>query len=346
MKRTFKEKVLGFYRRTVFKHKWLRIPLMIVSIFLLSIDRFFFNIKNNSRRIMGAAFTLTFAFVSCSFSSIIWGDSTNEFVDPAIGYYSETEKSDAELVTETVVDEQSILEADDFEADEEHTVIADGTNTFTAEDLINNFTPQNADIVDTIEENDLGFSRDDWKLILINKQHPIPENYEFTLGNIMRGMKCDERVIPELYQMIEAAYADGVNLVISSPYRDSGRQNMLFDKKINKYEAQGMSYMEAYKLAAIAVTIPDCSEHQVGLAFDITCDRYSSLNEGFANTDAGIWLKENCAEYGFIVRYPKGKEDITGIEFEPWHFRYVGKKAAQIICEENISLEEFWEKYL
>ncbi|MDE6203416.1 MAG: D-alanyl-D-alanine carboxypeptidase family protein, partial [Lachnospiraceae bacterium] len=73
---------------------------------------------------------------------------------------------------------------------------------------------------------------------------------------------------------------------------------------------------------------------------------YTVLEEGFADTPAGIWLEENCVRYGFILRYPKGKELITGIEFEPWHFRYVGREAAEIIMEEEICLEEFWEKYL
>ena len=109
---------------------------------------------------------------------------------------------------------------------------------------------------------------------------------------------------------------------------------------------QGMSYMEAYKLASQAVTVPGASEHQIGLALDIFCDTYTSLDEGFADTEAGKWLAEHSCEYGFTLRYPSGKEYITGIEFEPWHFRYVGKDAATIMKDENICLEEFWDKYL
>ena len=108
----------------------------------------------------------------------------------------------------------------------------------------------------------------------------------------------------------------------------------------------GMSYMDAYAVSSQAVTVPGASEHQIGLAFDIVSDKYTELNAGFAETDAGKWLAQNRSEYGFILRYPLGKEDITGIEFEPWHFRYVGKDAATIISEEGITLEEFWDKYL
>lgn len=193
------------------------------------------------------------------------------------------------------------------------------------------------------------FDKDDWKLMLINKQHPIPEDYAFTLGPIktMKGtMKCDERIIEELLSMIQAAKEEEINLAICSPYRDINRQKVLFNRKVKTYMASDMTYMEAYKLASQTVTVPGASEHQVGLALDIVCDTYLNLDEGFAETEAGIWLAEHCAEYGFILRYPEGKEYITSIDFEPWHFRYVGKEAAQVIMQEELCLEEFWEKYL
>ena len=89
--------------------------------------------------------------------------------------------------------------------------------------------------------------------------------------------------------------------------------------------------------------VPGASEHQLGLAIDIISDNYASLDEGFANTEAGKWLAEHSYEYGFILRYPQGKEYITGVEYEPWHFRYVGKEAAAVITKDGICLEEFIE---
>ena len=194
------------------------------------------------------------------------------------------------------------------------------------------------------------FSEDDWRLILINKQHSIPDGYEeeVPLGNIstMKGiMHCDERIIDDLLDMIQAAKDDGVTLAICSPYRDLQYQEMLFGRKITKYMKRGLSYMEAYQLASQAVTVPNASEHQIGLALDIVTDTYVALNEGFAKTAAGKWLAENSCKYGFILRYPQGKEDITGIEYEPWHFRYVGVEAATLMTEQGITLEEFWEEY-
>lgn len=201
-------------------------------------------------------------------------------------------------------------------------------------------------LIDSSEVDYSEFRVNDWRLILVNKQHPIPDDYELKLGSIStpRGrMKCDRRIISDLNNMFEDAKEEGINLVVCSPYRPSSRQDYLFDKKVKKYIKQGNSYMDAYYLTAQAVTIPGASEHEIGLALDIVSDKYSGLNEGFGTSDAGIWLEKHCAEYGFVIRYPRGKESITGIEFEPWHFRYVGKKAAKVMREQDLCLEEFTE---
>ena len=200
--------------------------------------------------------------------------------------------------------------------------------------------------IDSSEVDYSEFRAGDWRLILVNKQHPIPDDYELKLGSIStpRGrMKCDRRIISDLNKMFEDAKEEGINLGVCSPYRPSSRQDYLFDKKVKKYIKQGNSYMDAYYLTAQAVTIPGASEHEIGLALDIVSDKYSGLNEGFGASDAGIWLEKHCTEYGFVIRYPLGKESITGIEFEPWHFRYVGKKAAKVMKEQNLCLEEFTE---
>ena len=199
--------------------------------------------------------------------------------------------------------------------------------------------------------SDYQFSPEDWRYILVNKQHSIPEGYEENIkfGQIVTGrgvMLFDERVVDDLTAMIEAAGEDGVVLEIQSPYRDFTYQRWLFNRKISIYMSQGLSYIEAYQLSSQAVTIPNASEHQIGLSLDILTDNYFNLNEGFAYTAAGRWLAANSYRYGFILRYPKGKEDITCIEYEPWHFRYVGVEAATVIMKNGITLEEFWEEYL
>lgn len=195
----------------------------------------------------------------------------------------------------------------------------------------------------TVTDEEYVFDKDDWRLILVNKQHPVPEDYIVELETIKGNMKCDARIISDLIAMFQAADADGVNLAVCSPYRDLNRQEWLFERKIKSYMKKGMSYMEAYSLASQIVMVPGASEHQLGLAIDINCDTYTSLDEGFADTEAGKWLAAHCYEYGFILRYPLGKEYITGVEYEPWHFRYVGKEAATVISEQGICLEEFIE---
>ncbi len=182
---------------------------------------------------------------------------------------------------------------------------------------------------------------DDWSLILINKKHLIPEDYTFELAVIKGAIKTDARVVPHVKDLLLAAKEDGVTILICSPYRDPERQKMLFARKMKFYTKKGYSESEAYDLASQTVAIPGTSEHEAGLAFDFISDDYSMLDAGFADTDAGKWLKENAADYGFILRYPLGKEKITEIEFEPWHYRYVGVDAAKEIMSRGITLEEY-----
>ncbi len=182
---------------------------------------------------------------------------------------------------------------------------------------------------------------DDWALILVNKDHPIGKSYEFELGTIRGNIKSDVRIVSNVLDMIKAARNDNVILSICSPYRDYDRQVMLFNRKVKSYMRNGMTEEEAYEKAAETVAIPGTSEHQIGLAFDFISNDYTLLDAGFARTDAGAWLKANAADYGFILRYPANKVDVTEIEFEPWHYRYVGVAAAHEIMDNNLCLEEY-----
>ena len=204
-------------------------------------------------------------------------------------------------------------------------------------------TDENTLVVDELGNQKKASFRDDWSLILINRQHPIPDDYEFELETIKGSIKSDRRVVSYVLDMIRAAQDDGVTLYICSPYRDYQKQEKLFENKMKFYTRQGFSESEAYDLASQTVAVPGTSEHQIGLAFDFISDDYSQLDEGFAETDAGKWLKENAADYGFILRYPKDKEEITGIEFEPWHYRFVGTNASREIMDSGLCLEEYDE---
>ncbi|MBP5702782.1 MAG: M15 family metallopeptidase [Lachnospiraceae bacterium] len=227
-------------------------------------------------------------------------------------------------------------------------VIAIGTDDIL-EDMLEQFPDDevqtaDASVYEDIDLDSLVFDKNDWRLILVNKQHSVPADYDFPLGNLTENLQCDERVIDDLVQMLRDARSAGMNIWIVSPYRSGDKQENLFNYDLGKYMSSGMNYFDAYQLAAEAVTLPGTSEHQIGLAFDIVNNEYAHLGEGFGETKEGLWLAENCYKYGFILRYPADKEYITTIEYEPWHFRYVGREAAAYMTFNDLTLEEFWEE--
>ncbi len=181
----------------------------------------------------------------------------------------------------------------------------------------------------------------DWKLILVNKQNPVPDGFEVKLAGINGSLYADERIITDIYRMVDAASKDGVDLMICSAYRSYERQKTLFNNKIHSLMDSGMTYLESYRVGSMNVTVPGTSEHHLGLALDILTGSYTKMDDGFGETEAGKWLAENAPDYGFILRYPKGKEEITGIVYEPWHFRYVGTEYARDITERGVCLEEY-----
>jgi len=138
-----------------------------------------------------------------------------------------------------------------------------------------------------------------------------------------------------LEKMFAEAKSAGIDLAAVSGYRSYGRQNTLFNAEVKRVGKER---------AVEAVAFPGSSEHQTGLTMDISSRSNNfNLNEEFETTKEGIWLRHNAHKYGFILRYPKGKEDITGYMYEPWHFRYVGVKAATEIYENDWTLEEYFE---
>ena len=176
----------------------------------------------------------------------------------------------------------------------------------------------------------------DWNLILVNSDHPIPEGYEVPLLRLSNGEEVDERIYPELQAMFDDARAQGLGLFVRAGYRSQAEQQRLYDERIAAYEQEGYAHAEAEQLARSWVAVPGTSEHQLGLAVDINADPSVSSDEAVYR-----WLAENACRYGFILRYPQDKVDITGIANEPWHFRYVGKPAAEEMTQANLCLEEY-----
>ncbi len=175
----------------------------------------------------------------------------------------------------------------------------------------------------------------DWNLILINASNEVPNDFHVALGNC-KGCQMDVRVIDDLTKMFNDASEDGVTLWISSAYRSVELQTELFEDEIQMNLSAGRSEEEAIRLAQTAVAKPRTSEHHTGLAVDL-----NGVQEDFYTTDAYRWLSEHAHEYGFILRYPEDKRDITKIIFEPWHYRYVGKDHAIKIKQSGLCFEEY-----
>lgn len=180
------------------------------------------------------------------------------------------------------------------------------------------------------------------KLLLINKDNPLPECYKPVLKEVGDGYFLEASAACAMRKMLCAALSCGIHLRVFSAYRSISYQKGLFNEDVDRYMLTGMSFEEAYKKTALSVAIPGYSEHNAGLAADIsTQDWKGEINESFENTPEFEWLDKNAHCFGFILRYPKNKTAITGITYEPWHYRYVGAAHAKNIKRMGITLEEY-----
>ena len=183
-----------------------------------------------------------------------------------------------------------------------------------------------------------------WNLKLVNRQNLLENNTNIQTAKIEArfardvGMKYDARAVSYLNAMCAAAEKDGVSLLVISSFRLHSRQVTLFQNQLKKVQANNpqLSEQAAIDKAATVVAYPGSSEHELGLAVD-----FNSVEETFENTKQFAWLQAHAAEYGFIMRYPKSKQSLTGVIYEPWHYRYVGKDHAAKMNQLGYCLEEY-----
>lgn len=182
-------------------------------------------------------------------------------------------------------------------------------------------------------------------LRLVNKDHPLPDDYQPSLTELKNGeFSVASVVYSDLTEMFAAARAEGLSPMVCSAYRSIELQKQLFDEDVEKLmREEEISYEKAYAQIALYTMPPGCSEHESGLALDIVSVDNQRLDDTQEDTPEQQWLHENCWKYGFILRYPKDKTDITGISYESWHYRYVGREAAKYLTENSLTLEEFWQ---
>ena len=194
---------------------------------------------------------------------------------------------------------------------------------------------------DPLPEDPGTISPDDWQLLLVNRWNPIPDGYSSELTQLKQGHAVDARAYPDQQEMMDACRAAGLDPKICSSYRTQAKQQELYENKIQRLMDEGYSYERAVEEAGTVVAVPGTSEHQTGLALDIVDASYQHLDEAQEDTQVQQWLMEHSWEYGFVLRYPNGKSETTGIIYEPWHYRYVGREAAREMTELGLCLEEY-----
>lgn len=188
--------------------------------------------------------------------------------------------------------------------------------------------------------------------MLVNSEHPVPEGY-MPVNLVRMREYCDERIVyikgseidgertavDALMVMLQAAIDEGISdWQISAGYRSVAYQQQVWDNQVYTYRQDGLSSAQAQTATAKYVAKPGCSEHHTGLAFDVTVP-----GQSFPLTQQSKWLAEHCWDYGFIIRYTEEKVDITGINAEPWHIRYVGQPHATRMRDNGWCLEEYIE---
>ena len=184
-----------------------------------------------------------------------------------------------------------------------------------------------------------------WNMVLVNGDHPMEEGYVPQLKELEEGLSVDARIIDAAKEMLADAKKAGLHIDICSAYRSVERQEQVFGDSMKERVKDGMSYWDAFNETSLNVAIPGTSEHALGLALDLISNQYTELDERQETTAEAKWLKENCHKYGFILRYPPEKTNITGIIYEPWHYRYVGVEDATEIMKLGITLEEYLQDY-
>lgn len=179
------------------------------------------------------------------------------------------------------------------------------------------------------------------KILLVNPWNHLPEDYSVKLRKINDSYQVASLAYPDFQDMMADCAAAGCAPVVCSAYRTQEYQEKLFARKISRLVAAGMTQEEAEKEAATVVAIPGTSEHQLGLALDIIDNSNWKLDQSQENTKTQQWLMANSWKYGWILRYPNGKTELTGIIYEPWHYRYVGKEIAAELHQLDMCLEEY-----
>lgn len=188
-------------------------------------------------------------------------------------------------------------------------------------------------------------SHEDWNLLLVNPDQALPADFDVELSDVDNEQQIDWRIVDAWENWRAAALEEGHRLFLASAFRSVERQADNYQQTLQEYIEAGLSEIEAVEKTKEYLTEPGHSEHHTGLALDIVDEEWIVAGHGlepeYAEEKSQKWLISTMSDYGFILRYPEGKERMTGIQYEPWHFRYVGVENAKYIEEHNLTLEEY-----
>lgn len=175
----------------------------------------------------------------------------------------------------------------------------------------------------------------DWNLVVVNSKNQVPAEYTLKLKPF-NDVTVDRRIIYYLEELLKDTERQNLNLWVSSGHTTFEKQRKIFNNKAKEFLAKGYNYEQSEKMAQETIDKPETSEHHLGLAVD-----FNGTKDDFCNSPEYDWLEKNCTNYGFILRYEKSKQNITGKAYRPWHFRYVGEKHAKKMQQKNMCLEEY-----
>ena len=273
---------------------------------------------------------LLIALIVWGIKNLVSGDDGKSSSESSLGTVSTFQSSSPDNASNSDSSlSGAVVSGGDSSADES----ASGTSSSSSSSKVSSSTSTSAfDSSDPYYESSMP--------LLVNPDHLIPDDYSPTVVSVGGNYKLESKAAAAWQDMQAAASRDGVSLWIISAYRTLERQTELYQEKVEEYKNLGYNEGDAKIEAGKWVAVPGTSEHCLGYAADLC-----SLEENFENSDQFAWLQKHCAEYGFILRYPKDKVDITKISYEPWHYRYVGSNHAQIIMSQGLCLEEYLELY-
>lgn len=260
------------------------------------------------------------------------------FVGDALG--SLTKENNADSIYAFSAEESQDMEIGN-EDDVPDIALADNNEERSLQDTVKNL---NLSVEELKEKAQEIYQNNKELLLLVNKDHEFDLSAQPKLRNICYGrLEAADICYKDLSTMLSDASDEGYTYWIASAYRSRERQQELIEEDVKENRNKGMSKDQALEEVFKESMPAGYSEHETGLAFDILASSNMNMDATQETTEENKWMQENCSNYGFVLRYPKEKEDLTKISYEPWHFRYVGIEAAQFLTEYDLTLEEFYE---